>query len=374
MVEDSIHEIWDQSERLARATITNIPDGEYTAESYLDDDYADTTKTLPVKVKVIVHGDEMTVDFSGLPDQTRGPLNSGPSGGVAAARVAYKMLVTPHGMVTEGEFRPLKVILPPGKILSAVHPAPMAFWSSSMPTIIDTTLKAMADVLPDRIPAGHKGDMAGLALFGEDKARNGRRFVCTNIFGGGFGAKSSGDGVSAVVSLCQGGVHNAPVEVQEAYYPVFIEAHRMRIDSGGAGKFRGGLGVELVISSKQDFFANTHLQRTKLPPWGLHGGKDALAMGGEVITTDGKRIPGARLDNARVAPGDKLTVLAGGGGGWGPAWERPAERVRLDVIEGLVSLEAARRDYGVALDPKTYAIDAAATSKLRAEMAKAASA
>jgi N-methylhydantoinase B len=372
VVEECIHEIWDQSERLARATISRIPDGEYTAESYLDDDYADTAKTLPVKVKVIVQGDEMTIDFSGLPEQTKGPLNAGPSGGIAAARVAFKCIVAPHGMVTEGEFRPLKVVLPPGKILSAQHPAPMAFWSSSMPTVIDTTLRTMAGVLPDLIPAGHKGDMAGLALFGEDRQRGGRRFVCTNIFGGGFGAKSKGDGVSAVVSICQGAVHNAPVEVQEAYYPVFIEAHRLRVDSGGAGKYRGGLGAELVVRSNQEFFANTHMQRTKMPPWGLHGGKDALAMGGEVETADGRKIPGARLDNARVAPGDKLTVLAGGGGGWGSPWERPAAKVRQDVVEGLVSVAGARRDYGVAIDPQSLAVDEAATAKLRAEMARAA--
>jgi len=368
---DSIEQIWDESERLARKAITALPDGTYEAESFIDNDLVDQDKTLTIKVKVIVKGDEMTIDFSGLPPQARGPINAGQSGGIAAARVAYKMLVAPKGMVTEGEFRPLKVILPPGTILSAQHPAPLAFWSSSLPTVVDTTLRAMSNLLPERITAGHKGDMGGIAIFGQDERRGGRRFVCTDIFGGGFGAKASGDGVNAVVSICQGAVRNAPVEVQEAYYPISVEAHRLRIDSGGAGKYRGGLGIEIIITGQQEFFVNTLLQRTKMPPWGLHGGKDALPMGGVVETVEGERIPVRQLDSFRIKPGDRVVMWEGGGGGWGPPEERPAEKVKHDVEQGLVSLQAARTQYGVALNPADLSIDEAATALLRADLAKA---
>jgi N-methylhydantoinase B len=367
---DCIHEMWDESELLARKAIAALPDGEYEAESFIDNDLVDQERTLAIKVKVVVHGDEMTIDFSGLPPQARGPINAGMSGGVAAARVAYKMLVAPKGIVNEGEFRPLRVVLPPGTILSAQHPAPLAFWSSSLPTVVDTTLRAMSNLLPERIPAGHKGDMGGIAIFGQDERRGGRRFVCTDIFGGGFGAKASSDGVNAVVSICQGAVRNAPVEVQEAYYPIFVEAHRLRPDSGGAGRSRGGLGIEFVITSPQEIFVNTLLQRTKMPPWGLHGGQDALPMGGVVETMEGERIPVRQLDSYRVRPGDRVVMWEGGGGGWGPAEERPTETVRQDVAQGYVSREAARVQYGVVLN-EDLTVDAVATTGLRAEMARA---
>jgi N-methylhydantoinase B len=364
----AIAEIWDQSERLAHAAVRAIPDGTYEAESFMDHDFLDRDTPVPIKVRVIVSGEEMTVDFSDLPPQVKGPMNAGESGGIACARVAFKCIVAPNGVVNEGEMRPLKVLLPPGTILSAQPPAPLAFWSSSMPTVIDTILRALSDVLPGRIPAGHKGDMSGIAIYGRDEGR-GRNFICLNIFGGGFGAKQGGDGVSGVVSVCQGAVHNAPVEVQEAYYPLVIEAHRLRQDSGGAGRQRGGLGVELIYTSPQDFHMNTHLQRTKLAPWGLHGGGDALAMDAVVEKAEGTSLPGVALDGYRVQPGDRVIVRSGGGGGYGPARERAAELVQRDVVEGLVSFDAARRQYGVVLDAQTHAIDHAATAALRARMA-----
>jgi N-methylhydantoinase B len=356
--------IWDESERLARAAITAIPDGVYQAESYIDHDHLNYDRPIPIKVKVIIDDDEMTVDFSELPPTMPGPINAGRSGGIAAARVAYKCIAAPHTAVNEGEMRPLKVILPEGKMLSAVPPAPLTFWSSSMPTVIDTILRAVADVLPDRITAGHKGDMSGIAMFGRDQGR-GRQFICLNIFGGGFGAKDSGDGVSGVVSVCQGAVQNAPVEVQEAYYPLLIEAHRLRIDSGGAGRHRGGLGSEIVVTSPQDFFMNTHLQRTKMAPWGLKGGHDALPMDAVLEMANGDVRSAIALDKQLVSPGDRVIVRGGGGGGYGDPFERPLDQVCRDVAEGSVSVEAARSSYGVVMDPRTLDVDVEATERMR---------
>jgi N-methylhydantoinase B len=322
---------------------------------------------LPIKVTVIVEGDEMTVDFSELPPQRKGPINAGASGGIAAARVAFKCLVSPGGVVNEGEMRPLKVVLPPGTMLSAEPPAPLAFWSSSLPTVIETILKALAEVLPGRIPAGHKGDMSGIAMYGRDGSRN-RNFICLNIFGGGFGAKPHADGESGVVSICQGAVHNAPVEVQEAYYPLIVESHRLIPDSGGAGKYRGGLGAEVVMTSDQDFFMNTHLQRTIMPPWGLHGGKEAMPMGAVFVGKDGSERSAVALDKQIVKPGEKVVVRAGGGGGYGDPLERPAEKVREDVARNAVSLARAASDYGVVIKPETLELDMAATEALRKKM------
>lgn len=363
-VQDCIHAIWDQSEKLAREAVKKIPDGTYQATAFIDSDLIDRNTNVHIKVKVVVEGDEMTIDFSDLPPQQRGPINSGESGGIAAARVAFKCLTSPNAVVNEGEMRPLKIVLPKGTMLSAVPPAPLGIWSISLPTVIDTILKAMSDVMPNNVAAAHKGDMGGLAMFGFDPDRK-RNWIGLNIFGGGFGARSNGDGLDAVVAVTQGDVRNAPVEVQEAYYPLQVERHQLRENSGGAGKWRGGLGVEIVYKSDNVFHMNTHFQRTQLPPWGLFGGKDAMPMAAEVVRSNGDKVPGAVLDGLRINPGDKVVVRSAGGGGYGNPLERDPELVLTDVIDGVVTVEAAKSDYGVVIKPDLSGVDAAATAKLR---------
>jgi len=364
---DCIQTIWTQSEVLARKAVSQIPNGVYEASSYIDNNLIDRETPLQIKVRVIVEDEEMTIDFSDMPPEQKGPVNSGTSGGIAAARVAFKCVTSPSGVVNEGEMRPLKIILPPGTMLSAQPPAPLGIWSISLPTVIDTILKALSNVMPQRITAAHKGDMGGLAMFGRDTLRE-RNFICLNIFGGGFGARPNGDGLDAVVSVTQGNVQNAPVEVQEAYYPLQIETHRLREDSGGAGRYRGGLGVELVMTSDQDFFMNTHFQRTKLAPWGLHGGKEAKPMEAMIIRGGGARESGNVLEGERIAPGDRMIVRSGGGGGYGDPLERDTVLVLADIIDGKVSLEAGLRDYGVVVKPDLSAVDQQATERERSRL------
>ena len=223
-----------------------------------------------------VRGSQMTVDYSDMNPQVPGPLNSGRSGGIAGARVAFKALTSPDLDVNEGCFRPLDVVLPEGTMLSARPPAALGLWSIALPTVIDTILKALAPAVPHLIPAAHKGDMGGCSFFGFRD--DGSRFLLMNIFGGGWGGRPNEDGEDASVSVCQGDVRNTPVELQEIKYPVLIESHALRADSGGAGRYRGGLGVELTYRLLQDCKANINLDRTRDPPWGLHGGKPARSI------------------------------------------------------------------------------------------------
>lgn len=363
VVDECIAAMWTQSDALSRAAVRAIPDGVYEAESYLDSDYVERDKTVPIKVRVIVAGDEMTVDFSDLPAQVRGPINSGTSGAIAAARVAFKCLVAPDTGVTQGEFGPLKVIIPPGKLLSAQRPAPLGGWSLSLPTVIDTILRALAPALPDRIPAGHKGDMSGYALYGHDQRRD-RPFICMNIFGGGWGGKVQSDGVNAAVSICQGNVQNAPIEVQESYYPVIIDRHELRVDSCGAGRHRGGLGIAISVTGEQEMFLNTQFQRTMMPPWGLHGGGDAMPNDAFVESPGGGRRSVVATSRHRITPGESIVMHTGGGGGYGDPLERPVELVAGDVREGYITADAARHDYSVVLDA-AGGVDATATAALR---------
>jgi len=225
-VADAIASIWDNTEREARAVVAKVPDGTYEAESFLDNDGRTLDVKLRIKVKVVIDGCRMVVDFSGMHDQVPGPTNSGYSGGLAAARVAFKCLTLPHAPVNEGCFRPLEIILPEGKLLNAKPPAALGLWSIPLPTVIDTILKALAPALPDRIPAAHKGDMGGCSFSGFRP--DGRRFLLMNIFGGGWGGRPREDGESASVSICQGDVRNAPVELQEIQYPFLIERFALR--------------------------------------------------------------------------------------------------------------------------------------------------
>jgi N-methylhydantoinase B len=342
---EAVRVIWDQTDKLVRESVRAIPDGDYEASSFLDDDGKDFTKTLPIKVRVVVRDDELTIDFSEVCDQVPGFINCGASGGMAAARVAFKAITCPHQEVNEGSFRALKVILPPGKLLSARRPAPIGGWSLSLPTVLDTIFRALAPVLPGKIPAAHKGDMGGYAIFGTHP-KTGRRYVCQNIIGGGWGGRPLEDGVSAAVSMCQGDVKNTPIELQELYYPLLYERHALRTDSGGAGKFRGGVGVEVKVTPLHDLFVSRNTDRIHCPPWGLWGGAEG-ATNATLIQRNGaeEKLPG-KFSHLRVRPGETVTFLTAGGGGHGRSAERDRTAVERDVALGYVSEERARRDYG----------------------------
>jgi N-methylhydantoinase B len=344
-VEACIAKIWDQAEMAARRIVEQIPDGRYTAESMLDNDGRNLDTPVKVKVTVVIEGAQMTVDFSEMNAQVPSPMNSGKSGGIAAARVAFKALTSPELDVNEGCFRPLEVVLPEGTILSAKPPSALGLWSVSLPTVIDVILKALAPAMPHLIPAAHKGDMGGCSFFGFRD--DGSRFILMNIFGGGWGGRPAEDGESGSVSVCQGDVRNTPVELQEIKYPVLVETHALRRDSGGAGKHRGGLGLEVTYRLLQKCKANINGDRTRDPPWGLHGGKPA-ATNTAVIrrAVDGSRTTVLKATEVEIAAGDAVTFLTAGGGGYGDPRERSRSDIARDVAEGLVSPEAAAQDYG----------------------------
>jgi len=344
VVESCVETIWDHADKAVRQVIERIPDGTYSAESYLDNDGRDLATPLKIAVKVIVSGSTITVDFHGMHPQVNGPLNSGRSGGIAAARVAFKALTSPELDVNEGCFRALNVDLPDGTILSARPPAALGQWSIALPTVIDTILKALAPAVPELIPAAHKGDMGGCSFFGFYD--DGSRFLLMNIFGGGWGGRPHEDGESAAVSVCQGDVRNTPVELQEIKYPFIIERHALRPDSGGAGEHRGGLGIELTYRCMRACRGNINFDRTVTPPWGLHGGKTGEISMAIIDRADGTQQKVHKATDVQFKPGDRITFLTAGGGGYGDPRNRSRADLEEDIANGLVSPAAAARDYG----------------------------
>jgi N-methylhydantoinase B len=343
-VEACIAQIWDQTETAVRKSVESIRDGVYEAESFLDNDGRNLDVPLRIKVRVRVSGSTLTVDYTDMNPQVPSPLNSGRSGGIAAARVAFKALTSPDLDVNEGCFRPLEVILPDGTMLSAKPPAALGLWSIALPTVIDTILKALAPAIPDRVPAAHKGDMGGCSFFGFRD--DGTRFLLMNIFGGGWGGRPREDGESATVSVCQGDVRNTPVELQEIKYPFIIEKFALRKDSGGPGRTRGGLGVELTYRCLQRCKANVNLERTLTAPWGLHGGLPGATNRAIIRREGGNERLVYKETEIELAAGDRVTFLTAGGGGYGDPRERGRDAVARDVAEGLVSPQTAAADYG----------------------------
>jgi N-methylhydantoinase B len=229
-------------------------------------------------------------------------------------------------------------------MLNARPPAALGLWSIPLPTVIDTILRALAPALPDRIPAAHKGDMGGCSFFGFRP--DGRRFLLMNILGGGWGGRPREDGESASVSICQGDVRNAPVELQEIQYPFLIERFALRQDSGGAGRYRGGLGVELTYRALGKALTNVNRERTKDPPWGLNGGWPGAVNEAVLVRRDGSEQTLFKATAVPMEAGDRLIFRSAGGGGWGEPRLRSREAIADDVAKGLISAAAARRDYG----------------------------
>ncbi|HLG71998.1 MAG TPA: hydantoinase B/oxoprolinase family protein [Chloroflexota bacterium] len=372
----AVRHIFEQSERLARAAVRDIPDGVYEAESFCDDDGVHIGRHIPIKVRVEIKGDEMTVDLSGVSPQVAGNFNSGKTAGHSAAQVAFKFITSPTlEPINDGSFRPVKVILPPGRIVSATTGAPVRHWMQYPMTIIDTIFRALAPACPDKVMAGHHASLSGIQPMAYIDPLTDQlelhRAGSLGGSGGGFGAIWDADGQSGTKCINDGDTHNHPVEAGEAKSPIVYTQRALRQDSGGAGRWRGGLGEITEIEVLQPALVQSHLERTICPPWGLFGAKDALPnqvwitkLGGEI-----QRFPSGKVHPQRVEAGETCVTAMGGGGGFGSPLDREPWRVLEDVRNEYVSLESAERDYGVVIrrNGRKYELDEAATESLRAE-------
>ncbi|MDC0033349.1 hydantoinase B/oxoprolinase family protein, partial [Alphaproteobacteria bacterium] len=287
----------------------------------------------------------------------------------------YKCLTSPTDYpINDGSFRSLEVINPPGRVVSAVRPAPMRSWMTIPMTVVDTIFKALVPAVPDRVIAGHFADLGNATLFGFVPDEGRMIITSTGPIGGGWGAKMTEDGVSATVCINDGDTHNSPVELMESKYPVVYESYGLVKDSGGAGRHRGGLGSQSKIRLRKGLNLSTRIERMHCQPWGLEGGRSGFGNRVELNITGmpETEMVNAKVFTAQLKAGDLFRIGAGGGGGFGPPWQRPPEMVLEDVRQGYVSLESARSNYGIVLDPDTLEIDHDASEKLRAQLAEAA--
>ena len=358
----AISQIFDETEQKCRNVVAQLPDGIYEAEASIDDDGLIRDEEVPIRVKITIKGSDMIIDLSGCSAERKAAINSRT---YAGARVAYKALTGPLDPVNEGSFRALKVVIPEGNIMMAKFPAPMSGWSAIVPTVVDTIVVALAKAMPDRVPAGHHGLLGGSVVFFGLHPKTKRRFIVQSIEGGGWGGRPFEDGESATVSVCQGDVRNGSIEGIELKCPVLVESRELRRDSCGAGRYRGGLGLDMkvrnLVEGKWNF---ERTRRSKCPPWGIAGGT-AGEPGGNLLKLPGEKafkwITGA---NIPVPLNSLAIVRTGGGGGWGDPLERDAALVAADAAEGLISRRAAHELYGVVLRG-SMSLDESATQRLR---------
>ena len=355
--------LMDYSESKVRRFLTSLPDGDYTGVDYLDDDGCEDK---PVRVQVNVHikGDSMKVDFDGSDSQTTGNVNSPwacTQGGVFYTMVG---IIDPGMALNSGAFRPIEVESREGLVTNPLPPAGVTARSQTMTKIVEAMLKAMSEIVPDRVVAGSHGQ-ACTSSFSGIHPETGKRFGYIEIQGGGGGARPGKDGPDGQ-DLHLGRFMNTPVEAAEIENPVMIERYEFIPDSGGPGKYRGGLSLRRDIRFLADVTWARYSDRQKFKPLGLFGGMEG-SMGSLIMnpdTPEQKRCKSKGVD--QIKAGDLLSIRLPGSGGYGSPVKRDPEAVRWDVINGKISMESARKDYRVVFDEE-MGVDMEATGTLREE-------
>ncbi len=359
-----------QGEALVRQAVREMKDGTYSAEAYLDQDGV-TGEPVLIKATVTVDGERMLVDLAGSSPAVAGPINCGFPATICGCRIAFKCVTSPHYPANEGCFAPLEVRAPEGSLFHPTFPAPTFLYMMSLNLLCDVILKALAPALPPgRIPAAHYGEMGGFMIFGLEPG-TGRPYIHQEPEGGGWGAFPDRDGENVMIFLADGDTHNLPVEIIESRFPLRVERYSLREGSGGAGRFRGGLGHyrEYRILD-HDAHMTCIMDRSYCRPWGVAGGR--AGDHSVVVVNDGLSSRRRVMKETRhpLKAGDLVSVRTGGGGGYGDPLDRDPELVLLDVRRDFVTVEEARTVYGVVLDRKTGGVDLAATVRTRQDLKK----
>jgi N-methylhydantoinase B len=352
----------DHGERLARLALAKMPKGTWTAHDFVDSDGIDLDRMIKMNVTVTVTDDEMIIDWTGSDRDVRGPINLPVGQTEAFCSLIFKALTTPDSSVVAGNFRPLRVITEPGSVMHAVPPMPtFTLWTALIGG--EVVLKALAQGMPDVVPACSGGDVCSMMGLGVNP-RNGESWLEATNEAVGFGGHAGGDGADGIMHLSEPGCRNNPVEVLETKSPMFIESYGYRPDTGGAGRYRGGVGVSRVYRFTAPTTGICLVYKTKTKPWPIAGGSEG--DNNHVVLNPGtprEVVQGGSYNH--LAVDDVLANNTGGGGGYGDPFEREPALIARDVRNGFVSVAAADREYGVVVDPVTFAVDVAATAERR---------
>ena len=343
-VRAALDALQDRAETLMRTELTDLPDGRWEAEDFLDNDGI-TDTPLPIKVALEIKGDQMLLDFTGTADRCAGPVNIALPTAVATAYVAIKHIF-PSLPANAGVMRPIEVKIPEGSLLSAPFPAPVGGYTETILRMVDVIFSAASQAAPDRVVANAYGTINALSISG--KRANGQPWVMFSFYGGGHGGSPEGDGLNhgnAPISTAT----IPPMEILESAYPVMFKQWALRPDSAGAGQHRGGMGatyeIEVLEESATAFLFG---ERGRFAPKGVAGGGDAALNRFEYEQDDGWHAPpmASKMVGIKLQRGQSVRLDTPGGGGYGAPANRAAADVARDVAGGLLTADYATQTYG----------------------------
>lgn len=308
---EHVSALLDYARRMTESVIASIPDGDYTFEDALEGD-GQTTSRIPIRATLRVRGRTMQVDFTGTAPQVTGNVNTVKAVAQSATWYCIRLLAGDDVPVNDGCFAPIEVLVPDGSLLNARFPAAVVVGNTETgQRVVDTVLGALAQALPERIPAASQGSMNNVAM-----GMGGRVYYET--IGGGHGANASGDGISGRHSHMTN-TRNTPVEALERAYPLRVLAYHLRDNTGGRGAHRGGDGIVRAYETLEPSSLTVNSERREIAPYGTAGGEAGACGRNTLIRADGETITLGAKDTATLAPGDRLIIETPGGGGWGAA-------------------------------------------------------
>lgn len=343
---DGLQRLLEVSETLTRGALASLPKGEYSFVDYLDNDGIDLERKIPIAVAVRLGGTgHIEFDFTGSSGQVRGPINAVPSVTLSAVRYVTRILAGNGVPNNAGCYRPIRLHLPAGSIVNPVLPAAVNCRAVTLRRIVDACLGALCQAVPERLSAANNGHPLMLSIGG--RRDDGTRFVTSIVGTGGMGARPNKDGVSCVQTDTSN-ASSIPAESLEMDYPLRVHRSRLRDDSGGPGRFRGGLGWEFVLECLADEVWVSHRgERHFTSPWGVLGGAPGAPSVSFVRrAADGREERILSKGDFPMRRGDILYIYTTGGGGYGDPASRDAAALQRDVQEGRVSPASALSSYG----------------------------
>lgn len=338
----AVERMYDHGEEVVKAYFEKIPDGRYVGQGEMDNNGI-TKDRIPFEVVVEVNGSDVNIDFTNVPSAQEGPVNCPVPSTISASRIAISMLAGGGESPNEGHFRPIEVVTKPGTMFHPLSPSPCFLYGWPALQAIEVIYHAISKALPQAVPASSGGDICSLVWWGV-REETGEPWADGSPHPVGQGAHVFGDG-GTMLHIAESATRFSPIEVWEARNPWVVDKVELAPDSGGPGKHRGGAGLDMHFTMLEDSYVTAAIERTENAPWGLEGGGVGRPNGAALVRPDGTKKYFGKATRLLVPKGATLELYAGGGGGYGPPSERPAEEVLRDLREGYITAEFAKRHY-----------------------------